>query len=274
MLLRENFIDYQSSRLHYARAGKGLKTLLVFHGFGQDHQAFDRWVQALEQEYQFFFFDLYFHGQSIWPIRRPLEKEDWKKILTRFLEIENIAVFEIAGFSLGGKFAMATVEAFPEKVRKVILLAPDGIKTNFWYSLATYPIAMRGLFKSMVLKPGRFFGLARFLSTFGLVDRGILRFAESQMDTEEKRRRVYCSWVYFRHLRFSLDKIALLLNEHKVSLLMIVGRYDKVIPVKNMDRLLRRLHTGHIEIMESGHNDLIKNAVTVLGRPLANPSGR
>ncbi len=208
MLIQENFIEYQGSRLHYAKAGLGPTPLLIFHGFGQDHQVFEHWVQTLEKDYRLYVFDLYFHGQSTWPIRQPLEKNEWRKIMTQFLEQEKITFFEAAGFSLGGKFALATVESFPEKVKKIILLAPDGIKTSFWYSLATYPIAMRNLFKSMVIKPGRFFALVKFLRPIGLVNKGILRFAESQMDTEEKRRRVYYSWVYFRHLRFDIPQMA------------------------------------------------------------------
>ena len=257
MLMQENFIYYQGSRLHYAVAGNGPRTLLIFHGFGQDHQAFEHWVQTLESECRFYVFDLYFHGQSTWPNRRPLEKNDWKQILAQFLEQEK---------SLKEKLfkTLATLEAFREKVRKITLLAPDGIKTNFWYNLATYPIAVRTLFKSMVLNPGRFKGLAKFLRAIGMVDKGLLRFAESQMDTEEKRKRVYYSWVYFRHLRFDIAEIAAILNHHQIPLLMIAGKYDKVIPAENMNHFLKRLDRKQMEIIEAGHNDLIRNAAKYL----------
>ena len=262
--MQENFIYYQGSRLHYAVAGNGPRTLLIFHGFGQDHQAFEHWVQTLESECRFYVFDLYFHGQSTWPNRRPLEKNDWKQILTQFLEQEKIDLFELVGFSLGGKFALATLEGFREKVTKITLLAPDGIQTNFWYSFATYPIAIRTLFKSMILNPGRFNGIAKLLRAIGLVDKGLLRFAESQMDTEEKRNRVYYSWVYFRHLRFDIAEIAAILNHHQIPLLMIAGKYDKVIPAENMNRFLKKLDRKQMEIIEAGHNDLIRNAAKYL----------
>jgi len=261
MLVQENFIDYQASRLHYSKAGQGPMPMLIFHGFGQDNRVFESWVQTLEQEFRLYVFDLYFHGQSTWPLRRPMEKSDWKLILTQFLQQEKIESFAVAGFSLGAKFALAAVESFPEKIKKVILLAPDGIKTSLWYNLATYPIAIRYLFKSMVLKPGRFFTLAQFLQRVGLVNKGLLRFAESQMDTEEKRRRVYYSWVYFRHLKFGNPSIAAILNHHRIPLLMLVGKFDKVIPAKNMEGLLNRLHQKQVEIIEAGHNDLVKAAV-------------
>ena len=264
MLMHENFIDYQGSRLHYDKAGHGPIRLLIFHGFGQDHKVFGVWVKALQNKYTIYAFDLYFHGQSTWPLRRPVGKKDWKQILVLFLEQEKIESFAVAGFSLGAKFALAALETFPDKVKKVILMAPDGIKTSLWYDLATYPIAIRSLFKSMVLKPDRFFAMARFFQRVGLVNKGLLRFAESQMDTEEKRRRVYYSWVYFRHLKFDIPSVAAILNHHLIPLLMLVGQFDKVIPAKNMEGLLKRLHLKQFEIIDAGHNELVKAAVELI----------
>jgi len=261
MLLQENFISYGDSKLHYAKAGTGGTPLLLFHGFGQNNQVFDQWVAALGEKYSLYAFDLYFHGQSTWPGRVALEKNDWKEIIQLFLKQEKIERFAVLGFSLGGKFALTTVEAFPEKILKLYLLAPDGIKTSIWYSLATYPIAVRYLFKSMILKPGRLHTLAKVFRSLGIVDKGILRFAESQMDTEEKRRRVYYSWVYFRHLKFNLRNMANVLNSHQILIVMIAGKYDKVIEAKNMNRLLRYVNKQRFEVIEAGHNDLIKKAI-------------
>jgi len=184
--------------------------------------------------------------------------------MMQFLGKEKIKLFVVVGFSLGGKFALTTLEAFTDKVTKVVLLTPDGIKTNLWYNLATYPIAVRLLFKSMVLQPGRFFTLAQFFQRVGLVNKGLVRFAESQMDTEEKRRRVYYSWVYFRHLKFDIPALAAMSNQQHIPLLMLTGKYDKVIPTKNMEGLLRRLHLKQLEVIDAGHNDLIKAAVEFL----------
>ncbi len=264
MLLQENFINHGDSRLHYAKAGSGATPLLLFHGFGQNHQVFEQWVTTLGKQCSLYTFDLYFHGQSMWPGRVALEKYDWKQILQLFLKQENIERFVVLGFSLGGKFALATVEAFPERIIKLYLLAPDGIKTSIWYNLATYPIAVRYLFRSMILKPGRLHALVKVFQSLGIVDNGILRFAESQMDTEEKRRRVYYSWVYFRHFKFNLRKLANLLNGHQIPVIMIAGKYDKVIEAKNMNRLLRHVSNHQLEIIEAGHNDLIKNAINFI----------
>jgi pimeloyl-ACP methyl ester carboxylesterase len=98
----------------------------------------------------------------------------------------------------------------------------------------------------------------------GLVDKGLLRFAESQMDTEEKRSRVYFSWVYFRKLKFNLSKIASLLNKKQIPLTLLVGKHDKVIQAKNMKSLVLMLQKKNFQVIEAGHNDLIKKAISVL----------
>ena len=259
----EHFIGFNGSRLYYNKSGVGPTPMILFHGFGQDNSAFEPWEADLSSQYTFFAFDLYFHGKSTWPERQALEKSFWLETMTRFLEKEGITNFEVAGFSLGGKFALAMIEGFPERISHVRLVAPDGVRTNFWYSLATYPTVMRHLFKSMVLKPGRFYTLARIFRSFGLVNKGILRFAESQMNTEEKRRRVYCSWVYFRHLRFDQSRIAALINSHHFPVEVIAGHYDKVIPPKNLAPFAGLLRKGRFLVLETGHNDLISKSLSI-----------
>ncbi len=259
-----NNILYQHSKLSYTKSGRGQTALLLFHGFGQDHRAFQSWIEPFKDTYTSYSFDLFFHGHSNWTSREALEKSDWKEIVNLFLEKEAIHDFEVAGFSMGGKFAMATLESFSDRVKKLILLAPDGIKTSFWYSLATYPIAIRALFKSMILHPNRLYKITKALRALKLVDQGLLRFAETQMGTEEKRRRVYFSWVYFRHLKFDLNKIAFILNERHIPLLLIVGQFDKVILSKNMEPFLRKIKSKKFEIIEAGHNELILNSKNII----------
>lgn len=261
-MIRDNFVHYNNSNLHYAKTGNGDQHLLVFHGFGQDISVFDFFTRSLSRNYTFYVFDLYFHGKSKWGKgEQPLEKHRWRETIRLFLSENNINRFHLAAFSLGGKFALATLEAFPDRVVSVYLIAPDGIKTSFWYSLATYPVVFRRFFRSMILHPDRFLTLARFLHKTGLVDQGLIRFAEYQMNSIEKRSRVYYSWVVFRHLKFNVSALADLINSKKVRVVIIVGKYDKVITPRNMQRLTKRLNNYKLEILESGHNGLINQSM-------------
>ena len=263
-MFSRNSIQTSNFKLFYYKLGNGKEPLLLFHGFGQTHRAFNSWNE-LSDQYTLYLFDLFFHGESTWHNRLPIEKKDWKKILKIFLEKEGLERFSIGGFSMGGKFALSALESFPTQINRIILLAPDGIKTSFWYSLATYPIAIRSLFKSMILHPNRLYKITKALRAVKLIDNGLLRFAELQMDTEEKRRRVYYSWVYFRHFKFDLALIAKLIHTHKIDFVLYTGRYDKVIPPENMNRLLKHLPSKYSNtILEAGHNDLINKSFLLL----------
>lgn len=263
--MAERFIRYKKSSLHYKMVGTGDRNLFVFHGFGQDHQAFQTVSETLSAQYTLFVFDLYFHGKSEWGYDEiPLEKEDWKETITVILKEYNIKRFSLAGFSLGGKFVLATAEAFPEQTEAIFLLAPDGIKTSFWYSLATYPILFRKFFKSIINHPDRLARITGLLKSLGLMDKGLIRFVEYQMNTPEKRTRVYYSWVVFRRLTVDMKIIAGLINHHSIPLTLIIGKYDKVIKEKNMKKLLKRVKSYRLEILESGHNGLIRECARYL----------
>ncbi len=253
-------IVYKNSVLFFAKSGHGKKRLLLFHGFGQDHRAFKNWVDALQDDYTCYTFDLFFHGSSTWHSEYAVEKQDWQKIMGLFLQQEGISQFAVTGFSMGGKFALATYESFHPQITHLILLAPDGIKTSFWYSLATYPIAIRALFKSMILHPNRLYRITKLLRKLQLVDAGLLRFAESQMNTEEKRKRVYNSWVNFRHLQFNLNQLAALINQSNVKFYLITGKYDKVVATQNMASFLKKIKIVQAIEINCGHQDLISRA--------------
>lgn len=258
-------LAYKNSTLSYRKSGYGNKALLLFHGFGQHHQAFAALSDTLAPHFTLYAFDLFFHGSSIWNEgEQPLEKVMWQDIMLKFLGKHKIEKFSVLGFSMGGKFALVSLELFPRQVEQIILLAPDGIKTSFWYSLATYPLVLRKFFKSMILKPGRLHAVTSMLNTMHLVDKGLLRFAESQMATREKRERVYYSWVVFRHLQVDIHKIAKLINSHSIQLLMMVGKHDKIITARNMNHLLRLVPNHQFEIVDTGHNGVIDRSIPIL----------
>jgi pimeloyl-ACP methyl ester carboxylesterase len=261
-MIEQNFIHFKNSKLHYIKAGGGKDVLLFFHGFGQDHSVYIPIVQSLADQYTVYIIDLYFHGKSVWGYgEEPLEKAHWKKTIDLFLKTNEIDNFSLVGFSLGGKFALATLEAFPEKTKNIFLIAPDGIKTSFWYSLATYPLVFRKFFKSLINTPQRFTQIANMLNKLSLVDKGLIRFADFQMNSEEKRKRVYYSWVVFRRLTFNLKNVSKLIKQHNIRPTIIVGKYDKVITPDNIRKFARQLSGCRFEVVEAGHTGLLTRQI-------------
>jgi pimeloyl-ACP methyl ester carboxylesterase len=256
---------YKEAALHYGLYPGGPKILLAFHGFGQSQHYFSSLAATLQKSYTVYSFDLFYHGRSHWPDSdQPLTKEFWKEMVAGFLKEQQIDRFSLVGFSLGGKFVLATFEALPERTDEILFIAPDGIRTSFWYSLATYPSWARGYFKKIVEKPESLFKLMNLFRKLQIIDSGILRFAEYQMGARHQRERVYHSWMMSRHLHFKMPLIAALINKHSIKVKMFLGRYDKLMTQRNMQNLLRHVKQYDLEILDRGHRMLIEDVARYL----------
>ena len=258
--MTEKHIAINSSVIHYLQTGEGEKHLVLFHGFGQTHQAFLSHAERLRSKYTLYIFDLFFHGKSFWAHgEEPLKKDEWKKFMEQFVEEHNVEKFSLAGFSMGGKFALATLEIFPEKIDKLFLIAADGVDKNIWYHLATSPVPLRMLFRSMILHPKRLEFITRAAQRLGLITKTLKKFVTSQMNTPEKRSQVYHSWVVFRPLKFDLKKIAAATRRRHIPIVVVVGRHDRIINYKRTKKLLKDFRNLHFEILETGHGGLLEN---------------
>ena len=257
--MTEGHIKFGEHILHFYRYGHGEKAFIAFHGFGQGGEYLAPFESALGHEYTIYAFDLFFHGKSYYAdVSQALEKQELGDILQAFFKQEQIDQFDVLGYSMGGKFALSCIELFPESIQTAYLIAPDGIKTSFWYSLATYPQIFRDLFHKIIKKPEIFWKITKTANSLRIVDKSILKFAKSQMKTEEQRQRVYFTWVIFRHLKFNLKDIAEIINTHKIDLKMITGAYDKIVTTENMRLLLKHLDDYEEIVLDTGHNHLIR----------------
>ena len=159
---------------------------------------------------------------------------------------------------------MVTAQVFPNRIQHIHLLAPDGISTHFSYRFSTYPLLFRKLFKSQIKKPAVFKLTTRLVKFLGLLDSYSVRFAETQMDTEEKREQVYYSWVVLRHFFPDLKALASMVNSTDIKLTFYLGKYDRVINKKQIAPLVAKLEMPKIIEINSGHSKMI-DSLSILG---------
>lgn len=260
-------VHFEQSILHYQVFGQGPRTLLLFHGFGQDSSVFKEMAEALQEHFTCYSFDLFFHGASARSKGdTALEKETWANALQQFLAENNIGRFSVLGFSLGARFALTAAEAFAARIDHLVLLAPDGIRENGWYRLATSSSLLRAYFKGMIANPSRFTRLIQLARRLRLAPAPLLRFAESQMNTEEKRWRVYHAWVVFRQLRVELPPLADLLKKNNVQTAVILASHDHVITADSVQPLVRHLPAAGLHVVNARHHGLIDASIPLLSR--------
>lgn len=250
--------SYHGSKLHYSVYGQGEKVLFMFHGYGHTLKNMRELEETMSSEFKIYNFDLFFHGFSEWNHNdTPLHPDFWKGMMEEFILENNITSFSILGFSLGAKVALVTAEVFPDKVEALYLLAPDGIKRRWIYSFATSSL-MKSLFRSIIMYPALFQQVVKFLMFLKLVDKSVLRFASIQMNSRDKRRRVYYTWTVYKGIMPNLDKLVKQLNERKTKVEVFIGKYDRIIKSEHVKPLVDKMPNALLKFMNSGHNNLVE----------------
>jgi pimeloyl-ACP methyl ester carboxylesterase len=245
--------------------GNGPKALLAFHGYGQEGHYYDTMARTLQPDYTVFSIDLFFHGQStLSKADQPLTKKKLQEFVQELLEKEKIQRFSVMAFSMGGKFALTVLEKFHNQMEELYLIAPDGIKTHLLYSIATYPGWLQGMFKRIVLRPTRFFKTLNWLERKQWVNSGLVKFAHWQMDSPQKRLRVYRSWTGFSNLVFDTRKIVRLLNQSNIEVTIFLGKYDQIISQNRLQVFLNALKRKNLVVLQTGHTNLLYTVATWL----------
>lgn len=257
-----HFFQHKHAILHYSIYGTGAKPLLCFHGFGFTGESFFELEKKISTEYTLYNFDLFFHGKSEWKNKNnPISTVFLTTLIGEFNKEKNISTFSLLGYSIGAKFVWTITNSFPDKVIEIIVLAPDGISTQFWYRLATGSAITRSLFRLFLShkKYSTFFlKTMRFLK---LAPPAALRFVESQLQAKEQRDRVYETWVVFRKLKVDCTHLANKINQKNISVTIYLGGQDKIIMSQSIRTLTEKINKKEVIVLEAGHSDLISKMV-------------
>lgn len=189
-------------------------------------------------DYKIIAINLFFHGGSQLKPPFALKPTEWKLYFDTLLTKEDIEQFSVLGYSMGGRFALTTLKLYGSQIAHFYLVAPDGLVIGNWYRFATSSKLQRMLFKSMLASYPIFLAIAKFLSNIGVLNKGLLKFAQTHLSSKEERRRVYQSWICFRRLSltpFEFDKIT---RKHNIKAEIVLGNYDRVIPIKRIEPTL------------------------------------
>jgi pimeloyl-ACP methyl ester carboxylesterase len=251
-------IHWNDSSLFYEKTGNGADSLLLFHGFGQDHTVFAPLIKSIQSRYTCYSFDLFYHGQSRWANPdEPLSTTHWANLLRLFLETERLARFSVLGFSMGARLALATFEILPHMTANIFLLAPDGIRNHLVYRLATSHALNRFIFQGIIRSQNLFELISSGARRLGLVDPKLLRFVDSQMSSEVKRMKVYNTWLVFRALKFDQSKLAEKINRNNSTVYFFLAENDSMISEKGLRKFISLLNDPVVQKVDARHNQLI-----------------
>lgn len=252
--------------LQYTKYGTGPTVWLALHGIGQDASCFAPFGERLAQTHTIYSMNLPFHGpqqdadwsDAGWPAT--ITKPYWQRLLADFLTAHHIGRFSVAGFSMGGRFALVTAELFTERMDQLILLAPDGITDDPWFRTATSTRAGQAVLRFMLNHTGFFHQVGTGLVKLKLLKPGLLRFAEATLKTPAQRTQIYRSWTAFHPLTIDVPTLAQRLRTQQVSVCLILGKFDAVLPAAYTQPLLRALPECRLIVLPTGHTSLVRRA--------------
>lgn len=135
------FIDVDGVSIHYYEEGYGTPVVFI-HGIGQSMFTFRNNIPDFAACFRAIALDLPGHGQSD-PMDGDYLIEDYSEILLSFLNALNIEACHLFAFSTGAIIAMDFALAFPERVKKLILISPGGVTE-------TFPAGIRNLLTPLV----------------------------------------------------------------------------------------------------------------------------
>ena len=251
--------------------GEGADVILCLHGFGRMAEDFAIFESLLRPNQRIVSVNLLAHGNSVFPSarisRNPLTKEEWSALIAALLQSLKIERFHLAGYSMGGRMAMVLAEQMPEKIKSLILLAPDGLKVNWVYRFVSETKLGRILYRSIIDNPTWILRTVDFLRFVRVLHPKIQRFVHVQLETKSKRQLVYDAWLIHRHLFPRLPIVARNIETQSIPFELIFGIYDKVIPARDGRRLLRHFRKApQPTLIKLGHRLLHPLIAEHLGR--------
>jgi len=110
------------SRLHYVRTGAG-EPLIIVPATISEISNWKNLIEFMGQKFTVYFFELPGHGQST-PFTQKYRNELVAQTVRDFTDELGIQKFNLMGFSFGGILAMHVLDLMPERVGKVLLIAP------------------------------------------------------------------------------------------------------------------------------------------------------
>ena len=248
--------QHKDIKLHYRTIGSGNTPMLAFHGFTRNSGDYELFEPFTKDDYTIYAVDLFYHGKTSFNSKnwKSFSKEELKEILEGFLAHIKIERFEVLGYSMGGRVALFMIEQFAKRIDHLYLLAPDGLKTNFWNWFVTNTHTGKGIYGLAISNPEIVHTISATGQKLRVLPASIDKFLDINFSTKGLRLRIYRVWQLYKNITFSQAQLAELINENKIKTDIVIGHKDPVVKTelcenfhKKIDRnsTLHKIKAGH-----------------------------
>lgn len=232
------FLELDGVRLHLRDTGPRAAPAIIFlHGFGSSLQTWDEVAGALEGDFRVIRLDL--PGFGLTGADSTGDYSDARshaviQALMGRLGLERVA---LVGSSMGGRIAWSFASAHPERVSRLVLMAPDGFASpGIGYEQAPrVPLLMRVLPYTL---PG---GMLRASLTPAYGDPAVMTEALFERYRDMMLAPGVRQAILDRMAQHVLPRPEPLLARIRLPVLLLWGDADRMVPVTNAQDYLRAL---------------------------------
>ena len=224
-------------QINYRIAGEG-QPFLILHGWGSRA---DRWrvVGELlsERGIKVIIPDLPGFGESQIP-SRAWSLNDYSNFVDDFTESIKLKKFYLLGHSFGGSLAIKYALKFPEKIKKLFLVAPSCVRKD----------NQKKQILGKIAKSSKIFS---FLPFYSLAKRAFYKFIVRKSDylsTKGTMRETY--------LKIIKEDFSNVLLRVKAPTILIWGDKDDVIPLEQAFLIQKKIKNSKLEIIPEGAHDI------------------
>ncbi|BDD03323.1 hypothetical protein AUTU_08060 [Aureibacter tunicatorum] len=253
-------INFDNGKLHYESYSSGDKTLICFHGFGQTHTIFSNFEKKFPN-HRIIAIDLPYHGKSHCFSNKCLKSYKGIEAFKTLFEKEKIKDFEALGFSIGAIPALYIFEHFQESCDKITLIAPEGIKKNFFFRLATTSKLGETIFKTVMHNPSIVTLPIKALRTVKMITNSTAKFVLQEVKDQAHRNKVFNTWICLSSLNPNLPYISKALETNVAkSMEIFLGEHDHIInPVAYEKSIRKKIPTAKINIIRGSHFNIVNS---------------
>ncbi len=262
------FHRYSQSNICVYKAGQGPKKLLCLHGYGESGLSFECLIPQLKDEYTIYAIDFPQHGKTDWLEGNLLAPDTFIQIINE-LGITKTEKISVLAYSMGGRVALHLMQLMPQQIEQVVLIAPDGMRMNFWYWLGTQTMVGNKIFQYTMENPNWFRAMLKGLVATKLVDNWIVRFANQFLNDPEQRNKLYNIWTTMRKFKPDLNKVKSEMQAHQMPLHLFYGKFDKVIQSKYGEKFQSQItQYCSIKTIDAGHQLLTEQHAAIIAHAL------
>ena len=230
-------------QLHVRQSGPpDAPAVVLLHGFGSSLHTWDAWAQGLARTHRVVRVDLPGSGLSPPDPAQDYRDERSLDMLLALMDSLGLQRSSWVGHSMGGRIAWTLAARFPERVDKLVLVAPDGFASfGFEYGKPMDVPATLGLMRHVLPKPLLRMNLqSAYARPEALSDAVTTRYHDLILAPGARQA------MLDRLRQTVLQEPVPLLRQIKAPTLLVWGEADAMIPLSNAQDYLQALQSSRL----------------------------